>query len=121
MVQDGDMLAREDILDILSINLIGIVLENVYREDKGSNNFTEVSQVGLEYIGNIGAPEISEVLDMAAISLELIDDEYILEVSNMDFADSILKSMGMEYEDYAHMLTLIRQKNIDVYANWEIE
>lgn len=88
-------------------------VENVYREDKGSNNFTEVSQVGLEYIGNIGAPEISEVLDMAAISLELIDDEYILEVSNMDFADSILKSMGMEYEDYAHMLTLIRQKNID--------
>ena len=49
-------------------------VENVYREDKGSNNFTEVSQVGLEYIGNIGAPEISEVLDMAAISLELIDD-----------------------------------------------
>ena len=88
-------------------------LDQIYLNDQGSNNFTEVSQVGLEYIGNIGAPEISEVLDMAAISLELIDDEYILEVSNMDFADSILKSMGMEYEDYAHMLTLIRQKNID--------
>ncbi len=28
MVQDGDMLAREDILDILSINLIGIVPED---------------------------------------------------------------------------------------------
>lgn len=88
-------------------------VEKVYRSDKNSNNFNEVSQVGLEYIGDIKELEISQVVDLAAQSLELMDAGYILEISNMDFANAILEGMNMKYRDYAHMLKLVREKNVD--------
>lgn len=87
-------------------------IENVYREDKESNNFKEVSQMGLEFIGNVDDYGVTEVLALAAKTLAEIDDEYILEISNMEFVTELLGSMNMNYDDYVHMLSLIRQKNI---------
>lgn len=88
-------------------------VENVYRENKGSNNFKEVSQIGVEYIGNVNENCVSRLLDLALESLSLVDAGYILEVSNMDFANSIINSMDLNYENYVSLLKLIRQKNID--------
>lgn len=88
-------------------------IENVYREDKESNNFREVSQMGLEYIGNVDNYGVTEVLLLAARTLEEIDEEYILEISNMEYVTELLGSMNLSYDDYVHMLMLIRQKNID--------
>ena len=88
-------------------------IENVYREDKESNNFREVSQMGLESIGNVDDYGVTEVLALAARSLAEISENYILEISNMEFVTELLGSMNLGYEDYVHMLTLIRQKNVD--------
>lgn len=88
-------------------------IENVYREDKESNNFREVSQMGLEFIGNVDNYGVTEVLSLAARTLAEIDDEYILEISNMEYVTELLGTMNLSYDDYVHMLTLIRQKNTD--------
>ena len=88
-------------------------IENVYREDKESNNFREVSQMGLEFIGNVDDYGLTEVLSLAARTLAEIDEDYILEISNMEFVTELLGSMNLAYDDYVHMLTLIRQKNSD--------
>ena len=88
-------------------------IENVYREDKESNNFREVSQMGLESIGNVDRDEITDVVSLAAESLERISEDYILEISDMEFVTELLGSMNMAYDDYVHILRLIRQKNID--------
>lgn len=88
-------------------------IENVYREDKESNNFREVSQMGLEFIGNVDDYGLSEVLSLAATTLAEIDDEYILEISNMEYVTELLGSMNLSYDNYVHMLHLIRQKNTD--------
>ena len=88
-------------------------IENVYREDKESNNFREVSQMGLEFIGNVDDYGLTEVLSLAARTLAEINDEYILEISNMEFVTELLGSMNLSYDNYVHMLALIRQKNTD--------
>ena len=88
-------------------------IENVYREDKESNNFREVSQMGLEFIGNVDDYGLTEVLSLAAATLKEISSEYILEISNMEYVTELLGSMNLSYDDYVHMLNLIRQKNAD--------
>ena len=85
--------------------------------EQPTNLYNIATRPNVEMRGTFLLDSITALLQNEMFKLsgeyELINNEYILEVSNMDFADSILKSMGMEYEDYAHMLTLIRQKNID--------
>lgn len=88
-------------------------IENVYREDKESNNFREVSQMGLESIGNVDIAEITDVLSLATESLVRVSPGGIIEISNMEFVMELLGSMNMAYDDYVHLLRLIRQKNKD--------
>ena len=88
-------------------------VENVYREDKEANNFREVSQMGLESIGKVDIEEITDVAYLAAESLSKIDKRCVLELSNMEFVTELLGSMNMGYDDYVHILKLIRQKNTD--------
>ena len=88
-------------------------IENVYREDKESNNFREVSQMGLESIGNVDIEEITDVLSLAVKSLAGVSEDYIMEISDMEFVTELLGSMNMAYDDYVHLLRLIRQKNKD--------
>ena len=69
--------------------------------------------MGLESIGNVDIEEITEVVSLAAGSLAEIGRGYIVELSNMEFVTELLGSMNMAYDDYVHLLKLIRQKNAD--------
>ena len=68
--------------------------ENVYRPS--DDCFKEIPQVGVEVIGKITADEIKQVLTLACKSLELLSDNYILEISDpfvaaclTDYSDKI--------------------------------
>ena len=65
-------------------------VENVYREDKGSNNFKEISQMGLEYIGNVDLEGITEVVALASETLCIINRRYVLGLSHMGFVEELL-------------------------------
>lgn len=90
--------------------------ENVYREDREGNNFVEIEQMGLEYLGAVDDYGITEVIALAVKTLQSIDQEYILEVSHMSFVtellDDLTKECGIERRDYVHLLNLIRRKNV---------
>jgi len=86
-------------------------IENVYREDREGNNFVEIEQMGLEYLGNVDDYGITEVVALAVRTLKGIDKNYILEISHMSFVTELLKDLGLKYDDYVHMLNLIRSKN----------
>lgn len=88
-------------------------LENVYREDKGSNKFKEVPQMGLEYIGNVDLEGITEVVALASETLHIINRKYVLELSHMSFTEELLKKATSSKEVYFHLLNLIRNKNTD--------
>lgn len=88
-------------------------IENVYRESTESHTFTEISQMGLEYIGKVDNYVITEVLSLAALTLKNISKDYILELSHMSFVVELLKSLQVSENVKHRLIRLIRSKNAD--------
>ncbi len=70
--------------------------ENVYRISQNSHSFKEIAQTGLECIGDIGVYEVCEVLNLGINSLELIDENYILDISHAGLLAAVLNESGIE-------------------------
>ena len=88
-------------------------IENVYREDKESHSFREISQLGLEMLGEVGIREITEVVSLAVVSLGTISEDCILEISHMDFVLELLESLGVSDSVKNKLIKHIRNKNAD--------
>ncbi len=85
--------------------------ENVYRVAKGTHSFKEIMQAGLECIGDLGEYEIAEVVLLAAKSLQLIGEEYVLDLSHMGLISAILEESGLSEEEQGLALSFIHQKS----------
>ncbi len=68
--------------------------ENVYRATDPENGFREQAQVGIECIGGIDGKCVSEVLELAAESLERISPEWMLEVGQTDLLSAALSRLA---------------------------
>ena len=88
-------------------------IENVYRECKESHTYKEISQLGLEMLGNVDGPGITEVVSLAAASLSAISEEWILEISHMDFVLELLAGLGLSETVSLKLIKHIRSKNPD--------
>ena len=84
--------------------------ENVYRDF--GDGFKEIMQVGLECIGDIGYYDIYETLLLAAKSLSLISENYVLDISSLAVVEDIfdMASLPKEYRDRA--FACIGEKNL---------
>ena len=88
-------------------------LENVYRQDRHSGAYQEISQLGLEYIGALTDYAAGEVLALAIRTLREISPACKLQLSHAGFVQSLLDSLTVD-ERARHALTdLIRRKNLD--------
>lgn len=85
--------------------------ENVYRVAKGTHSFKEIMQAGLECIGDLGDYEIAEVVLLAAKSLSLISETYVLDLSHMGLVAAMLADCGLSEESKAKALSFIHQKS----------
>ncbi len=85
--------------------------ENVYRVTGSSHTFKEIMQVGLECLGNIDDYCISEVLMLAAESLNRIAGNTVLDISHVGFLAEVMMRMGIPKEDMSQLLRYIAQKN----------
>ena len=76
--------------------------ENVYRVSTAADGFREQTQVGLECMGEVDGACIAEVLKLAAESLKLCSDEFVLEISHVGilsaFVDAIAPDEGVKDE-----------------------
>ncbi len=86
--------------------------ENVYRVSNGSHGFKEIMQMGLECIGDIDAYSISEVIVLAAKSLEAVSGNYVLDISHMGFVSGLLSEAGFSPIQTNEVLKAIGEKNI---------
>lgn len=85
--------------------------ENVYRISKGTNSFKELMQVGLECLGNVGKEELTEVIFLAAKSLDLISESNVLEISHLDITYGVLDFVGISEEGKTKILDCLGKKN----------
>lgn len=86
-------------------------IENVYRESKESHTYREISQMGLECMGNVDDFVIVEVVSLAIRTLADFGVDYVLKISNMDFVLGLMDEMGLEPRMRGKMLSRIRRKN----------
>lgn len=86
--------------------------ENVYRTTPGTQGFKEIMQTGLECIGDIDIAAETEVLKLAAQSLELISSDYTLDISHAAFLEELL----CFFPDPAEVISLLSTKNREAVA-----
>ena len=85
--------------------------EKVYRPDKNDRSFKEITQIGLEDIGNIGPYEICEVLDLAEKSLILTGGRAMLDVSDLGLLSYCLDDLTSDRDLQEKLLSFVSQKN----------
>ncbi len=86
--------------------------ENVYRNSGSEGDFREIMQTGLECIGDIDDYSLSEVLLLAAKSLMMISDDFVLDVSHLGILSEVIDRLGVTGKDRADILSAITDKNL---------
>lgn len=85
--------------------------ETVYRVPRNACGFQEIMQTGLECIGRVDTYAMGEVLMLAARSLEMIGEEYVLDVSDIGVLSGILAGEPLDDEARARILAAVGEKN----------
>lgn len=68
--------------------------ENVYRSSGSTGQYREIMQTGVECIGDIDIYDIFEVISLAAQSLSLISDDFVLDISHLGILSSLLDGIS---------------------------
>ncbi len=112
---DGSLMAlKPDVtLSIIKSNLGGeekvFYNENVYRPK--DHRYREILQAGVECIGNIDSYSEAEVIALAAKSLQLISDKYVIRISDAAFLKQMFDTFGLSDKAEAETLKLFSMKN----------
>ncbi len=94
--------------------------ENVYRIAGAGHTFREITQTGLECLGQVGPYEICEVILLAARSLQTISQAFVLDLSHMQILWDLVASLNLPYEEQASVLQAIGEKNEDALAAYPL-
>jgi len=82
--------------------------EHVYRTSPASIGYREIMQTGLECIGSLDLAAVGEVLALAAESLALLHDGYLLDLGHMGLVSGLLEGLDA---DTAALLAELGRKN----------
>ena len=85
--------------------------ENVYRAEKGAYEFGEIVQVGAEHIGALDLYSMCEMLCLAQKSLEIISDEFILDISHLGIVAALLEECRLNEKNCDAIFGYISEKN----------
>ena len=86
--------------------------ENVYRPSAESHTFKEISQTGLELLGEVKEPEVRQTVCLAARSLEQMGQPWVLEISHMGYLFGLFDALGVPEAARPGLLETLRAKNI---------
>ena len=85
--------------------------ENVYRVSENTHQFKEIMQTGVECIGEISLYDIYEMILMAAETLKLISDDFVLEISHLGLLSSLLDNICKNAAFKRDVINYISDKN----------
>ncbi len=86
--------------------------ENVYRASGDTKDVKEIMQVGLECIGDVDDNCVSEVVLLAAKSLECIAEDYVLDISHMGIISEVLNFAGVSESGRDKLFCAFDEKNV---------
>ncbi len=85
--------------------------ENVYRVSGNTHQFKEIMQAGLECIGDIDLYDIFEAVSLAAQSLALIAEDFVLQVSHLGILSEVLNRVCPDQGFRQKAIDCIKSKN----------
>ncbi len=88
------------------------VVQKVYYNENVYRDYREIMQAGLECVGDLSSYEIAEVLLLAARSLQLLGESFVLDISHMGLIGAVLDRCGLEGEARRQALECLRRKNL---------
>ncbi|MBO2516575.1 MAG: hypothetical protein CW338_04745 [Clostridiales bacterium] len=86
--------------------------EKVYRPARPGDPFREITQMGLENLGDIGNGDITGVLSLALQSLKALTESFVLDVSCMDLLSLVLDEMNAAGDTRIALLNAVKEKAV---------
>ncbi len=86
--------------------------ENVYRVASAEDGFREMTQVGLECMGEVDSASVAEVLKLAAESLRTCSEEYVLEISHLGLLGAFVDAIASDDRMRDELLQCVTEKNL---------
>ncbi len=86
--------------------------ENVYRVSRGARAFREIMQAGLECMGEVDAPCVSEVIGLAIESLRALGKNCALEICDLDLLSAFVEALGLDDALQKQIYLFATQKNL---------
>lgn len=85
--------------------------ENIYRISESTGQYKEIMQAGLECIGDIDLYDIYETVTLAAQSLALISENFVLQISDLGVLSAALDTVSMDQTFRQTAIKYIAGKN----------
>lgn len=95
--------------------------EKVYRKSPFGGEFNEVSQVGVEVIGEIDEVAEAEVCALISKTLSAVDSGYALDVAHTLIVDKILSAMRLSGKEKDFALSCLASKNSHDFSTFAQE
>lgn len=70
--------------------------ESVYRPAAGDGRYREITQTGLECIGDVDDYDLFEVVSLAVESLKAVSEDYVLELNHLGLLTALLDEVSAE-------------------------
>lgn len=86
--------------------------ENVYRVSKDANGYKEIMQSGVECIGAVDDELVGEILTLAAESLDLISDSFVLDISGLDILNAAVEKITDSRSLQDEIVKCVSEKNV---------
>lgn len=92
-------------------------IEKVYRYDKETKSFKEISQAGVEMLGNVDRASIAEIVVMALNSLAALSDDFVLDISNISFVKGMFDGYDIDISLRRTLTKFLKDKNLHEVDN----
>lgn len=87
--------------------------ESVFRVPKEADSFREISQTGVECIGNVTDDDIADVTLLASRSLDIVSEDNVLVVSDLDILNRLITATSNKSDVQKKLIQLAGQKSVD--------
>lgn len=84
--------------------------ESVYRPNRANTEFKELTQTGLEALGEIDDVTTAETVELALTSLSLTGADYVLALSDVRFSEGLLDEFASGAESREYLSDILSKK-----------
>ena len=95
--------------------------EKVYRPERGSKTFKEVSQIGVEVIGDVDKTTEAEVVVLILKTLAAVGQNYVLDLSHMGYINALLDDFALNAEQKNALFGYLKEKNVHDFLKYAEE